>query len=293
TILPAAQADLAIVQRFFREAKLLSQLNHPNIVNIIDFGVAEPGPIPFMVMELIKGQSLDHYVTASRRAPLPLVLSLMTQICAGVEAAQDCQIIHRDLKPSNIFVVPVSGSQFPTVKILDFGLAKPVEQLAPGKTPITQAGTAMGTCGFTAPEQLQATSEPDTRSDIYSLGAVLYYLLTGQLPFKGNTHNAVMLKQMTGTPEPLDFTTLNLQGAEGLDGVIRKAMSFVPNDRYRTPAELLLAVEAAVATLVPPTRSPLPLTPPPGPEPAKLPPTIVKKKPFNWVTAAASSLLLL
>jgi serine/threonine-protein kinase len=113
------------VQRFFREARILSQLNHPNIVSIIDFGIAEPGSTPFIIMELLSGKPLDAYVTAQSRPPLRQVLNLMGQICTGVAAAHYLNIVHRDLKPSNVFVSTVAGTAEPVVKLLDFGLAKP------------------------------------------------------------------------------------------------------------------------------------------------------------------------
>src|SRR5262245_60374507 len=124
TLSPANKLSQDTVDRFFREARILSKLNHPNIVSIIDFGATGPSSTPFIVMELLSGKPLDAFVL-THRPGLRQVLNLMTQIIAGISAAHHAEIIHRDLKPSNVFVVNVPGSSDPIVKLLDFGLAKP------------------------------------------------------------------------------------------------------------------------------------------------------------------------
>src|SRR6266436_6568656 len=177
TMSPANKLSEDTIHRFFREAKILSQLNHPNIVSIIDFGTTAPAATPFIVMELLSGKPLDAFVTPENRPPLRQVLNLMGQICAGIAAAHQANIVHRDLKPSNVFVVSVPGSSEPVVKLLDFGLAKPATPTPESGLAVTQAGVGVGTCGFTAPEQLEGTGEPDARADVYGLGAILYFLL--------------------------------------------------------------------------------------------------------------------
>ncbi len=251
TLLVANNLTDEAVQRFLREAKILSQLNHPNIVSIIDFGVAEPGATPFIIMELLSGKPLDAYVTAQNRPPLRQVLNLMGQIGAGVAAAHHMNIVHRDLKPSNIFVVTVPGASEPVVKLLDFGLAKPASAAMPESgLAVTQAGTGVGTCGFTAPEQLEGTADPDARADVYGLGATLYFFLTARAPYQGPTVNSVMAKQMTKQPDPIDFPSLGLAGAEAIEPIIFKALSIRPEDRYQSVAEFKGALEAILTSIL-------------------------------------------
>jgi ABC-type branched-subunit amino acid transport system substrate-binding protein len=250
TISPAARLTEEMVQRFLREAKILSQLTHPNIVHIIDFGTAGPAKAPFMVMEFLAGKPLDAYVTPTNRPGLRQVLNVMNQICSGIAAAHQANIIHRDLKPSNVFLVNVAGSSEPIVKLLDFGLAKPATRMPDSGIAVTQAGVGMGTCGFTAPEQLEGVAEPDTRADVYGLGALLYFTLTGRAPYQGQTVNSVMARQMTKSPDPIEFQELGLGGPESLEPVLHKAMSIAPEDRYQSVAEFKGALEAILTAIL-------------------------------------------
>jgi eukaryotic-like serine/threonine-protein kinase len=250
TLTLAAKLSDETVQRFFREAKVLSQLSHPNIVSIIDFGTSADSATPFIVMELLTGKPLDAYVSAMNRLPLRQVLQVMGQICAGIAAAHQSSIIHRDLKPSNVFVITVAGSPDPVVKLLDFGLARPVTAVPASGHAITQAGTGVGTCGFTAPEQLEGTGEPDARADIYGLGAILYFLLTGRPPYTGQTVNTVLVKQMTQPPEPIDFPAMGLSGAEAIEPIVLKALSIRPEDRYQSVNEFKGALEAILTSIL-------------------------------------------
>ena len=188
-------------------------------------------------MELLSGKPLDAYVTVQNRPRLRQVLGLMGQICAGIAAAHQLNIVHRDLKPSNVFVVSLAGTGDPIVKLLDFGLAKPATAMPESGLAVTQAGVGVGTCGFTAPEQLEGTGDPDARADVYGLGALLYYLLTGRPPYQGQTVNSVLAKQMTKPPDPIDFPALGLAGAEAIEPILTKAMSILPEERYQSVAE--------------------------------------------------------
>ena len=248
TIAPSSKLASETVQRFFREGKILSQLNHPNIVSIIDFGTTSG--TPFLVMELLVGKPLDGQVTPQNRPPLRQVLGLMGQICAGIAAAHRANIVHRDLKPSNVFLATVAGSSEPVVKLLDFGLAKPATAMPESGLAVTQAGVGVGTCGFTAPEQLEGAGEPDARADIYGLGAILYFLLTGRPPYQAPTVSAVLARQMTRSPDPIDFPALGLAGAEAIQPVLHKAMSISPEDRYQSVAEFKGALEAILTGIL-------------------------------------------
>ncbi len=250
TLSPSNKMTDESVQRFFREAKVLSQLNHPNVVTIIDFGTADASATPFIVMELLQGRPLDGFVRPDARPPLRQILQMMSQICAGVAAAHQAKIIHRDLKPSNVFLVNVPGAPEPIVKILDFGLAKTATKMPASGQAITQAGVGLGTCGFTAPEQLEGTADPDERADVYGLGAILYFLLTGRPPYGGETVTSVLLKQLSKPPDPIDFPAHGLGGCEALEPVLHKAMSILPENRYQSVAEFKGALEAILTGIL-------------------------------------------
>ncbi len=176
-------ADPASVQRFLREAKSASALNHPNICTIYEFGEHEGHP--FLAMELLDGVTLDTLLTGSP-TPLTRLLDIGIQAADALDAAHRKGIIHRDIKPANIFIVGKDQ-----VKLLDFGLAK-LEEAASDATSdgtiagpdITSAGSAVGTIAYMSPEQARGETL-DARTDIFSLGTVLYQLATGQHPFPG------------------------------------------------------------------------------------------------------------
>ena len=201
-ILPAnIAADSAAKQRFEREAKTISSLNHPNICVLHDIGHQDG--IDYIVMECVEGETL---VKRLEKGPLPLdqALKIAAQIAHALDKAHRSGIVHRDLKPGNIMLTP-SGA-----KLLDFGLAKQTSPLATLATmtsaslnsPITQQGTIVGTFQYMSPEQVQGL-ELDGRSDIFSLGAVLYEMLTGKRAFQGKTQLSVASAIMESEPAPL------------------------------------------------------------------------------------------
>ena len=242
TLLPSLQSTPSMVQRFFQEAKLLSQLSHPNVVTIIDFGNTETGMI-YMVMELLVGSTLSRIVPKEEGLPLNRTVRLMRQACAGIGAAHRCNLVHRDLKPANIFVSKDAGGQ-ELVKVLDFGIARVLE--AEQHTRLTQTGLLMGTPGFIAPEQIEATTEADARSDIYALGAILYFMLTGHRPYHGATPHSIMVRQLQEAPT-VDPDLLD----EPLAAVVLKAMHRNPDARYRSAEEVVTALEVAVDDATP------------------------------------------
>ncbi|MEO1088070.1 MAG: serine/threonine-protein kinase, partial [Acidobacteriota bacterium] len=160
-LLPTLQSTPSMIQRFFQEAKLLCHLNHPNVVQIIDFGNTESGLV-FMVMEFLRGHTLLERVPAGGLG-VGQTVSAMRQICDGVGAAHRKGLVHRDLKPENVYVVSAPGER-DQVKILDFGIARAVETTQQ-QTRLTQTGVVMGTPGFLAPEQIGGAAEADARSD--------------------------------------------------------------------------------------------------------------------------------
>lgn len=289
------------IDRFFREARLLSRLQHPNIVQIIDFG-SEPGALHYMVMEHLAGESLELFVHRRGRLAPAEVLGLMEQICAAVTVAHEHQVIHRDLKPNNIIVVEVAGSPRPVVKVLDFGLGK--ELGSDGERPgdaITREGVMMGTLGYSAPEQMHG-GPVDHRADLYSLGAILYFLLTGQPPYRDEGLRIILLKQMTHPPEPICLPDVDPQVVKGLEEIVHRAMRPEPAGRYGSAAELFLDLRRVIRTgeTVPErASSPSWLVEPRPPTPASLAgqPTLTMpaRRPLTrrrWLAAAGAGLLV-
>jgi tetratricopeptide (TPR) repeat protein/predicted Ser/Thr protein kinase len=216
-------------QRFEREAQAAAALNHPNIVTIHEIGEHE-GQV-FIAMEYVEGQTLKELIdVGARRAvplPLPDIIAIATQIASGLAAAHEKGIVHRDIKPANIFITKNN-----VVKILDFGLAK----LAGGQANLTRTGTTMGTVAYMSPEQALG-KKVDQRTDIWSFGVVLYEMLSGQRPFKGDYEQAIIYSILNEKPEPLEK-----QGAEEpaeLGAIIGKCLEKESQARYQQADELL------------------------------------------------------
>jgi tRNA A-37 threonylcarbamoyl transferase component Bud32 len=240
--------DAASVERFEREARAVSALNHPNICTLHDVG-ARQGP-RHLVMELHEGQSLKDRMTGG---PLPLqeLASIAGHVCAALEAAHDKAIVHRDLKPANIFVTKTGQ-----VKVLDFGLAKreaepPLTGEPAGdatrSVTLTGSGTLLGTLAYMSPEQAMGMSV-DARSDLFSLGVVLYEMATGRRPFRGKTPAGILGSLLTESPDKPSL--LNPATPGKLDRVILKALEKDPATRYVSAAELSADLNALATTRV-------------------------------------------
>src|SRR5579859_4011315 len=238
-------------QRFEREAKTISSLNHPHICVLHDVG-SQDG-ISYLVMECVEGETLAKRL---EKGPLPLeqVLKYGMQIADALDKAHRSGVVHRDLKPGNIMLTS-SGA-----KLLDFGLAKPAAPTATVATlsatkadsPVTQQGTIVGTFQYMSPEQVEG-KELDGRSDIFSLGVVLYEMLTGQKAFKGKSQLSVASAILEKEPEPI--STLKPMTPPSLDRVIRRCLAKDPEERWQTARDLALELkwigEAGSQTAVP------------------------------------------
>jgi serine/threonine-protein kinase len=224
---PGTLADETARKRFRREAHLLARRNHPNIVVAHDFDT-EDG-VDFLVMEYVPGVTLDERLAT---APLsePEILDLGTQLLRAVAAAHDAGVIHRDLKPRNLKITPDG-----VLKILDFGLARP-DPSASGTTTgsISEAGVIAGTLPYMAPEQLRG-EPPDHRSDLYSVGVILYQMATGSLPHEG-TVAATMIGEILHR-DPLPPTTLNPKVSPRLEGAVLKALQKEQRLRFKSAHE--------------------------------------------------------
>ena len=221
-LLPQFARDTSFVERFRREAQAAARLNQPNIVGVYDTG-SDDGT-QYIVMEFIEGRTLAEFMATGRK-PTPVQAAEISQKIASAIAAAHAQgVIHRDIKPGNVMV-----TRDGTVKVMDFGIAR---VLGPETAPQTSA--VLGTASYLSPEQAQG-GPVDARTDIYSLGAVLYELLAGRPPFMGDTPVAVAYKQVNETPAfP---STLNPDVPARLDAVVMKALSKNPSNRYQTADE--------------------------------------------------------
>jgi eukaryotic-like serine/threonine-protein kinase len=178
-LIKVGRYDDSVLQRFYAERQSLALMDHPAIAKVFDAG-ATPDGQPYFVMEYVPGQPITDYCDG-KRLKIRERLELFIKVCAGVQHAHQKAVMHRDLKPANILVVEVDGKPVP--RIIDFGLAKAASPQLDGETLVTEAGGWVGTPGYVSPEQADpGVMDVDTRTDVYSLGAVLYVLLTGSLP---------------------------------------------------------------------------------------------------------------
>jgi len=232
---PQHSQDLAFLQRFIREAKLSMALSQAapqkNIVRLLDYGADRD--IHYLVMEYVQGEDLGQRLEAEGALPWQVALDLARQVALALEHAHCYDIVHRDIKPSNVMVL-ADG----TVRVLDFGIAR-----ARTSPEVTLSGF-VGSPNYAAPEQATG-KKVDIRADIYSLGIVLYRLLSGRLPFQGDTPWEVINLHISATPPPLAELRPGLP--QPVIDLVAKAMSKRPEDRFQTPAQMVTAIESVLA----------------------------------------------
>jgi serine/threonine-protein kinase len=242
-LLPQMSASPIIVQRFFNEARAASAIEHPGIVEIFDFGRHTDGSA-YIVMALLRGESLDHRLLYGALPPLEGA-SLIAQVAAALAAAHACNIIHRDLKPDNIFLVPnelmPNGTQ---VKLLDFGIAKLADEQTAGFK--TQTGVMLGTPAYMSPEQCMGRSDLDHRTDLYSLGCILFHVLTGRPPFLSDHGTGVMIAAHMRDPAPHP-RSLNANIPDALAAITMRLLEKDPAARFQTATDVRAALVAAGA----------------------------------------------
>jgi eukaryotic-like serine/threonine-protein kinase len=234
-----------LIQRFFHEARAVNQINHAHIVEILDF-VEETSvsglPRVYCVMEMLEGQSLTELLSKERPGVARSV-GIIRQVCDALQAAHDVGVIHRDVKPDNLFVLERDGRDF--VKVLDFGVAKLVAPLGDVPMTTTVEGTIVGTPAYMAPEQATG-GNADARTDLYSVGIVLYELLAGHPPFQAPAFGQLVAQVLSSPPPPLPSQTRSGERIpHALWTVVKRCLAKNPEDRYPSLRELGRALEAA------------------------------------------------
>ncbi len=229
---PQYAADNDFVQRFYSEARHAAKLSHPNIVNTFDVGREDE--TYYIVMELVEGSTLSEMIEADTKIPEPVAIDYAAQICNGLAYAHRQGLLHRDIKPANILV-----TKDDVVKISDFGIARAISNQTMA---LTQTGMVMGSVYYTSPEQAQG-HELGESSDLYSLGIVLYQMLTGQVPYTGDTPVTVALKHVSGPiPSPM---TGKVPISPALTAIVTKLLQKDPSERFASAIELASALRAA------------------------------------------------
>jgi eukaryotic-like serine/threonine-protein kinase len=232
--------DGTAVERFRREARSARTVNHQNAISIMDFGVTSEN-ILYLVMELINGISLHEILKKETCLESVRAVNLMKQVCLAVDAAHQKNIVHRDLKPDNILIVDYAQTK-EKVKVIDFSIAK-VKQNDAENVNLTSAGVVVGTPHYISPEQAQGFVL-DHRSDIYSMGIILYQCLTGQVPFNGKTSAMLLMQHIQAQPKPLRSLKPNIP--QQLEDVVLRALAKSAEERQQTAAQLAEEMENAL-----------------------------------------------
>jgi hypothetical protein len=236
-IKPDVNTNPLALARFEREVQSAAMLSHPNTIEIFDYGHSDDGTF-YYVMEYLPGMSLLDLVRHYGPLPCGRAVYLLCQVCGALAEAHRLQLVHRDLKPANLFVA-ILGGKCDVAKVLDFGLVK---LTAPEATQLTADYTVSGTPQYMSPEQAIGASEIDGRADIYALGAILYFMLTGRPPFEGATPTELMIAHARDPVVPPSQFRPGIPG--DMEAVALKCLSKKPDDRYQTARDLSFALAA-------------------------------------------------
>ncbi|NOU32844.1 MAG: serine/threonine protein kinase, partial [Polyangiaceae bacterium] len=251
--------DRSFVARFHREALAASRLGHPNSINVSDFG-EEPDGLLYLVMEYVAGRTLEYAIGMEAPFSQQDTVDILSQVLSALAVAHDAGIVHRDLKPENILLLEGmddEGNPTRTVKVCDFGIASMMDSLA-AEVPstlqpqnvdvrpnLTSVGAILGTPAYMSPEQAQG-HKPDARSDLYSLGAVLYEMLTRRTPFEATTQEEMVMKQVTATP--VDPRT-HFPAHPALASVCMRALAKSPDSRFPSARAMRAELRATLQDL--------------------------------------------
>ncbi len=246
-----------LIKRFMAEVKAISRLKHPNIIQILDFGIT-PNQLPFngfpfYVMEFFSGNTLQDLLNQNKSLSIDSTINIIRQVCAGLKEAHQKGIVHRDLKPDNIFLVP-GGAFGEIVKIIDFGIAKNISSQQKNLTQLTQAGSFIGTYRYASPEQCRGLTDIDHRSDIYSLGVIFYEAICGNNPYNldddfSTTQGDWIACHIKVTPKPLSEQSNYENIDKKLENLVMKCLAKKPQDRFSTIEELQNNLAAVVPNI--------------------------------------------
>ena len=229
--------DPALESRFLFEARATSRLRHPNVVEVTDYGVLASGS-PFIVMERLEGESLERHIANGRALEPRAALRIARMTALGLGAAHDGGVIHNDLKPSNVILLRDSSDEAPRLKIIDFGAAS--------LAGVEDDGVVVGTAAYMAPERI-CGDPSDVRSDSYSLGVMLYRMLSGTLPFDTEDSTAMFAAHVNNTPKPLTSPLGALPAR--VVRVVTRALEKKPSERYQTMKQMIVDIDLALASL--------------------------------------------
>jgi len=227
---PHLARDPQAAERFRREAVTATKLRHRNVVGLYDVGISSAHNVPYILMELAEGFTLRQIINQYRVLPLDFAVTVTTQVCSALDEAHGLGIVHRDIKPENIVANQTTTGWY--IKVLDFGIAKLYNQ---GDIGLTQDGSAMGTPQYMSPEQCMGESL-DARSDIYSVGIMLYEMLTGTVPFRSPTASAIAIHQVQTAPQPL--RTINTEIHPAVEAVVLKSLEKQREPRQQKASQL-------------------------------------------------------
>ncbi|MBA3822197.1 MAG: serine/threonine protein kinase, partial [Deltaproteobacteria bacterium] len=298
-------ANQEVAARFFNEAKAVNDIGHPNIVDIVDFGIIQSAggrdQLVYFIMEYLAGNTLSQLIRTESPIPPERALAVALQVGDALSASHKCGIVHRDLKPDNIILV-TRHRERDFVKLLDFGIAKLTGDAAGSSR--TRTGIVMGTPAYMSPEQCEGRGSIDHRTDIYALGIVLYEMMTGRVPFIGDGYGEILVQHLTQTPiPPSQFRMMNAH----VEAVVMKALEKRVELRYPTMDEMMHAMSDPVGYVeahggimgfkhqqLVPSNAPLPpirLTPPPmmTPVPGQLTPYGLQAQPPVPTTLGAAA----
>ena len=245
-LLPQWRTQEAVLERFAREARVLMSLRTPHVGKLLDVGnlELEDGDLPYLVLEYLEGMDLDNVLLKHGRVPFQQAFAWGADACEGVAEAHELGVVHRDLKPSNVFLS--HGSEpAPVIKVLDFGIAAG-DPTNKRKSGLTDVEFPLGTPAYMSPEQMLASSEVDARSDIWSMGVLLYQLIAGRLPFSGKSDLALFSAALTRPPLPLraHFT---FALPDSVEAILLRCLSKDRGARYQSMRDLSTTLRAAAA----------------------------------------------